>query len=157
MINNPNFSLDLGHPWRQLETGDPEQYNFHDDDRDILIVLSSITHPGIAEDDLDHFAELFAGMRLRAEADAASIFDSPVTFYEPIIVRQPWGRALAYYGHDATGRQFGYSGSITRNCTINLYMQSNTLSERELFEAMDEVFSKIEFDRTPLDTAPHIH
>ena len=151
MIEDPNFSLILGPPWRRIESVDPLQYSFTDDDRGILIVISAVTHKGVRAGGLDRLVDLIAELKMRAEVDAARIFGNPASFCEPIIVPQPWGRAVAYYGNDAAGRQFGYSGAITRDRTINLYMLSRNLPERSLFETMDDVFSRILFDRTPLE------
>ena len=52
----------------------------------------------------------------------------------------------------STINQFGYAGMVTPRCAISLYMSSERLSEHELMAVMDEVGSKIEFDRTPLET-----
>jgi hypothetical protein len=155
VIEDANFSLDLGQCWQRIDPAGAERYGFRSDGRDIQIVVSSVTHAAGMPDDLEDFAALLAELKQRAEIDTARILGHPTTVYEPIIAAQPWGRAVVYYGHDAAGRQFGYSGAITRRCTINLYMLSEGLSERELFEAMDDVFSRIRFDRTPLPGPAH--
>ncbi len=149
MIENPNFSIDLGPPWQEVANDDPEQYNFRDHQRDIVITMSAIAID-VAPAAIDQFASILVESRLRAECDAARAFAHATTIYEPIVVPLPWGRAVAYYGHDDTGREFSYSGLITPRSVINLYMSTGRLSERELMEAMDEVGSLIEFDRTPL-------
>lgn len=153
MIHDPAFSLDLGSPWQAVPGDDPEQYSFVDTARDIGITLSALPID-ITADAIDQFAGALVESRLRAEADAATAFDHRMTIYEPIIVPRAWGCAVAYYGHDDSGRQFSYSGMVTRSAIISLYMSTGRLSERELMEAMDEVGSRIEFDRTPLEP-PH--
>ena len=89
-------------------------------------------------------------MRLQAEDETAKRHSPPATIYEPIVVPRPWGRALAYYGHDASGRQFSYSGTVIAKGVIGIYMTSPTLAERALMAAMDEVYARLQFDRTPL-------
>jgi hypothetical protein len=150
VIVNPNFSLDLGRPWQEVSGDDPEQYNFRDPDRDTVITLSAIALD-IAADRMDELANMLVELRLKAEGEAAQAFDHRATIYEPIVVPRPWGRAVAYYGHDDRDRQFSYSGMITQRSVISLYMSTGRLSERELMEAMDDVGSRIAFDRTPLD------
>lgn len=154
MIETPNFSLDLEPPWQEVPGEDPEHYNFRDDTRDLLVTVSAMALH-IAPDAVAQFASLLVDTRFQAEVDAGRALDRRATVYEPIIVPQPWGNAVAYYGHDVTGRQFSFSGSVTPRCAISLYGSSDKLSERGLLAAMDEVASRIAFDRRPLDAAFH--
>lgn len=149
MIQHAIFSLDLDPRWQAIANDDPDQFNFRDDIRGIYITLSAIDVP-LDGHQIEDFTQHLVEARLRAEDEAAAHFSHATTIYEPIIVPRPWGRAVAYYGHDATGRQFSYSGAVTAHGAINLYLTSPTLTERELMTAMDEVNSRIEFDRTPL-------
>lgn len=149
MIEDPNFTLTLGGGWQELRSDDPEQYNFRDLEREISATLSSM--PLNADPaTLGEFAHILTGMRIHAEADAGQVFGHVATIYEPIVVPQAWGQAVAYYGHDDSGRQFSFSGIVTPGAMISLHMSSNRLNEAQLAEAMDEVLTRIEFDRTPL-------
>lgn len=152
MISDPNFSLRLEACWRETPSDDPEQYTFRDDARAIDLTLSAMTL-AVAAGAIDEFARVLVDTRLRAEGDSARVFDHRATIYEPIVVPRPWGRAVAYYGHDDSGRQFSYSGIVTRHGVISLYMSTSALGERALMEVMDEVCSRVEFDRTPLAVA----
>lgn len=149
MIDDPNFSLDPGPAWHQVANDDAGQYNLRDDARDIDVTLSAIAI-AIAPDTIDQLASVLIDSRLHGESDAARAFDRPATIYEPIVVPRPWGRAVAYYGHDESGRQFSFSGIVTPRTVISLYMSSGRLTERELMEAMDAMGSAIVFDRTPM-------
>ena len=173
MIEDRNFSLDLGTPWERLPGDATQRYNFRDLPRGIVATLSAMPLE-LKPESIETMASKLVEFRLQAEADASATFDRRITVYEPIVVPRPWGSAIAYYGHDDakaeagdaatmdTGtrgaafgsgqRQFSYSGLVTRRCVINLYMSSGKLSERELMEAMDEVGSRIVFDRTPLES-----
>lgn len=149
MIQTPNFTLELGLPWQASAGQDPEHYAFRDETRDVVVVVS-VMSLHIAPEAIAQFASLLVDTRFQAEVDAGRAPDRRATVYEPIVAPQPWGSAVAYYGHDVTGRQFSFSGSVTPRCAISLYGSSDKLSERGLLQAMDEVASKITFDRTPL-------
>lgn len=153
MIEDPNFSLHLESPWVRVPGEEEELYNFRDDERDIVITISALPLE-IGTAAIDAVADKLVQFRLNAEAEAAHALDRRLTVYEPIVVPRPWGRAIAYYGHDNSGRQFSFSGILTVRTAISLYMSSAKLSERALMEAMDEVGSRIVFDRTPLGEPP---
>jgi hypothetical protein len=149
MIEASHFSLDPGIHWLELSTDDPDAYSLIDENREISATLSSLAlraDPAALED----FAHIFADMRVQAEADAGRMFGRIATIYEPIVAPQPWGQALAYYGHDDSGRQFSFSGIVRPGSVISLHMSSTRLGEAKLAMAMDEVLTRIAFDRTPL-------
>lgn len=149
MIQHPLFSLDLDLRWQPIANDDHDQFTFRDEVRGITVTLYTFTIP-LDEESIGQFTSQLVNSRLRAEDDAAFAQAKPATIYEPIIVPRPWGRAVAYYGHDEGGRQFNYSGTITAAGAIGLHMSSSTLTERELMAAMDEIHSRLEFDRTPV-------
>lgn len=149
MIHDPNFTLELQPPWESVPSEDPEQYNLRDAEKGIVVTLSAMAQL-IAPDWIEWVTDQFVKLRLNAETDAARAFGRTFTIYEPIIAPFPWGRAVTYYGHDDTGRQFSFSGMITCRTIISLYMSSELLTEAKLMQAMDEVWSRIEFDRSPL-------
>lgn len=149
MIQHAVFSLDLDPRWQAIANDDPDQFNFHDDVRSVSAnIYYSIA--SLDTESIDIFTRHLVELRLQAEDETAKPHSLPATIYEPIVVPRPWGRALAYYGHDASGRQFSYSGTVTAKGAIGIYMTSSTLTERALMAAMDEVYSRLQFDRTPL-------
>ena len=149
MIQHVLFSIDLDLRWQPTANNDPDQFNFRDDLRGIDLTLSALLIP-LDEKSIEQFTRHLMEKRFRTEEEAAQNLSQVATIYEPIIVPRPWGRAVAYYGHNENGRQFSYSGTITAKGAISLYMASSTLTERDLMAAMDEVNSRLEFDRTPL-------
>lgn len=149
MIEDPNFSLTLDAGWLETPGSDADHYAFHDPARGVAATLSALALDA-DPDALANFAEVFAEMRMQAEADAARALGHLATIYEPIVAPQSWGQAIAWYGHDDSGRQFSFSGIVTPSRVISLYMSSSRLSEAQLAVAMDEVLTRIEFDRTPL-------
>jgi hypothetical protein len=152
-IVDSNFTLQLEAPWVRLPNDDPEQYNFRDSDRDIDITLSAM---GLRAkpDEVELVASKMIEIRLKAEGQMAGELGIKLTIAEPVNIARPWGRAIAYYGSDNNGRQFSYSGIVTRNTVINLYMSTKKLTETELMSAMNEVGSNIQFDRTAISGAP---
>lgn len=144
MINDPNFSLELGQCWQKAPSSESDVYNFRDERRDVVATLGSVTLASESEG-LERLARALVELRLHAEAEGGRAFGRSSTIYEPIVAPQPWGQAVAYYGHDDTGRQFSFSGIVTTASVITLYMSSSRLSEVELAEAMDEVLSRIAF------------
>jgi hypothetical protein len=147
-VADPSFTLELAAPWVRLPNDDPEQYNFRDSDRDIDITLSAMSI-GAKPDEVELIASKMVEIRLKAEGQMAEEYGIRLTIAEPINIVRPWGRAIAYYGSDNNGRQFSYSGMVTRRTVINLYMSTNKLTEKELMSVMNEVGSSIQFDRTP--------
>lgn len=156
MIDDPNFSLELESTWQRLYPDDCRQYTFYDDLRDITVILSAGSQE-IAPQDLDYFAGLLVDLQLQSETMAATVLGQAATIYEPVVVPRPWGRAVAYYGHDAAGRQFNFSAIMTCRCKITVYMWSNSRTEAELLEAMDDVASRLVFDRTPIEPGLRYH
>lgn len=149
MIADPNFSLDLESHWVELPGGDPARYGFRDEVRDLTIAITSIAAQ-TAPTDMDAVAALFADEQIDAERQRARTMRTQTTIYEPIIAAQTWGRAIVGYGHDDTGRQFSFAGSLTASCIISVNGWSGILSEQQMFEVMDEVLARIVFDHTAL-------
>lgn len=153
MIDDPDFTLDLDQAWEKVPDDDPRLYKFLETERGIIIVIRAMS-VAVSSDRMDEMAHLLLELRVTGERERAAAAGLDPIIYESIVVPQAWGRAAAFYGHDETGRQFSFSGFVTRRGLIGVYASSDRLSERELFEALDEVISRIEFDRTPLESPP---
>jgi hypothetical protein len=156
MIIDPDFTLDLGHSWERVPDDDPRLYKFLESSSGMIVVIRATT-VDVPPHQMDDMANLLLDLRISGERERAAAAGLNPIIYEPIVVPQPWGRATAFYGHDEAGRQFGFSSFVTGTCMISLYGSSSKLSQQELLEMMDEVLAKIEFDRTPLDTALFLH
>ena len=151
MIQHPLFSFDFDPRWQMLSGDGSHAFSFHDIERSLSIALDAC----IAELDtasIEHFTKALIESRLLQENAIAAALGRPATIYEPIVIPYPWGRAIAYYGHDDAGRQFSFSGNVTGHGAISLTLTSGSLSEHELLAAMDELNRRIQFDRTLL---PH--
>lgn len=155
-LKDPNFTLELPSRWEQIPNEDPEQYNFRDAGRDVAATLSAMDFE-IDPADIDLVAENLANIRVESEADAARRFNRPATINEPVVIPQPSGRYVAYYGSDHTSRQFNFAGFVTPRTIISLYISSDTLSQDELLEVMHEINGRLDFDCTPIshDRRPH--
>lgn len=150
MIADPNLILSLGDGWQPMPSDDPDLHAFHDAARDVVATLSSLALDADPAA-LEQIARTLVESRLQGEADTARACGHHATIYEPIVAPQPWGQAVAYYGHDETGRQFGFSGIVTPARAITLYMSSPRLTEMELARVMDEASACIAFDHTPIE------
>jgi len=150
VIDDPDFSLALEATWQRLYPDDRRQYTWHDDQKDLTLILSAGSHD-ISFGQIDQASRLVLDLLLHSETTIATVLGRTATIYEPVIVPRPWGRAIAYYGHDGAGRQFGHSAILTCRCRISAGLWSSRRSEAELLAAMDDIASRIVFDRTPLD------
>lgn len=130
-----------------------DNFTFHDPDRSISIALQ-ICAANLDEASIEDFTKALVESRLLQENAVATTLGRSATIYEPIVVPYPWGRAVAWYGHDDTGRQFSFSGTVTAHGAICLTLTSQTLSERELLAAMDDVNLRIQFERPVLAHHP---
>ncbi len=153
MIDDPDFTLELGPSWEEIPDEDPRLHKFFEAERRITLVVRAMD-VDIPPDRLDDVADILLQLRVTGEREHAAAAGLDPVIFEPIVVPQVWGRAAAFYGHDETGRQFSFSGFVTCRFMIGVYGSSDRLSERELLAALDEVLSAIEFDRTPL---PELH
>jgi hypothetical protein len=149
MIEDRSFSLALDEGWRPRPSDDPDTHILVDARRDVTIRLSA-TAQDIQPGDLDRLAWRLVDLEIEKEISATQVLGHAATIYEPIVMPRPWGRAIAYHGHDASGRRFGFSGAMTCRCTIRLALWTTTLSESGLLAVMDEVASKIVFDAAPM-------
>jgi len=153
VIQHPLFSFDFDLRWQILSVDNTNNFNFYDSDRAISITLDAC----IAELDtssIEHFTQALIESRVQKETAAAASRHRPATIYEPIVVSYPWGRAIAYYGHDDKDRQFSFSGTVTGHGAICLSLSSHALSERELLASMEDINLRLQFNRTTL--AAHI-
>jgi hypothetical protein len=156
VIDDPNFSLELDDSWARVPIDDPQLHGFVNKARTIGIVVSG-TSVDVAPEQMDQAARMLIDMRIKGEHERASAAGTRALIYEPIVVPRPWGRAAVFYGHDDKGRQFSFSAWVTRHCTISLYGSSDSLSQSELFDALDAIAEKIEFDRPALDADMPLH
>ncbi len=143
-VTAPGYSLVLSEDWREIPSSDPEQKTFESRSRDVQLVISSMD-VSVERPDPEVAAQRLVEFRLDGERQAAERFDLKMTIAEPIIVPQPWGQAVAYYGHDDTGRTFSYSGAVTPEQILSMYIESNTLSNDELSVVFQEIFNGLTF------------
>lgn len=151
-IKDPLYSLELSGDWTELPSSDPEQHTVRSQAADVTIVMSSMSLD-VPPDQTDLLARKMIEFRLKGEEQAAREHGVQMTIAEPIVVERPWGHAIAYYGSDSKGRQFNFSGMITRKGVISLYADSKSKDEKELSAAVQPIFGKVEFDRTPVAPA----
>jgi len=145
-IVDPHYTLSLSGDWTEEPSTDSEQHTLVSETRAVHVVTSAM---GIKarRSQTKMIADNLVKLRLRAEAKAAQIRNLKLVIVEPIVVRQPWGHAVAYYGSDDRGRQFNYSGSVTPTAVISIYGECWT-TEKKLGAIMKELIDGFEFAKS---------
>lgn len=146
-VNKPRFSLSLGGDWRELPSPDPELTMFNSEQHRANLVISAMGLTA-ALADTGRIAEKLVNLRMDSEKQVAAETGVNMTIARPRIERQSWGHAIAYYGADANGRLFNFSGMVTPKQSIGVYVESNKLSEEVLRELLEQVLAKLQFDLT---------
>jgi hypothetical protein len=146
-VNKQRFSLSLGGDWQELQSPDPEVTMFNSEQHRANLVVSAMgVNATLA--DTGRIAEKLVNLRMDAEKQIAVNTGVDMTIARPRLVQQSWGHAIAYYGVDANGRMFNFSGMVTPKQSISVYVESNKLSEELLRELLEQVLTKLKFDLT---------
>jgi hypothetical protein len=146
-VNKARFSLSLGGDWEEVQSGDPEVTRFSSRQHAANLVVSTLgLNAKLGE--TGRIAEKLADLRMEAEKQVAAETGVDMAIGRPKIVQQPWGHAIAYYGADANGRMFNFSGMVTPKQSISVYVESNKLSEEVVRELLEQVLAKLKFDLT---------
>ena len=146
-VNKQRFSLSLGGDWEETPSGDPEVTRFSSRQHAANLVVSTLAlNAKLA--DTGRIAQTLADLRMDSEKQIAAETGIDMVIGRPKIVQQPWGHAIAYYGADANGRMFNFSGMVTPKLSISVYAESNKLSEDVLRELLEQVLAKLKFDLT---------
>jgi len=144
-VTKERFSLALGGDWQELESPDAEVTLFNSQKHGANLVISALGLKATMAD-TGRIADQLMTMRMESEKQVAAATGVNMTIAKPMIVKQPWGHATAYYGVDANGRQFNFSGMVMPKQSISVYAESTKLSESVLRDLLDEVLSKLKFD-----------
>lgn len=144
-VTKQRFSLALGGDWREIDSPDPEITMFSSQNHRANIVISAMGLTATMAD-TGRIAERLINLRMDSEKQVAAETGINMTIAKPKIVQQPWGHATAYYGVDANGRMFNFSGMVTPKQSIGVYVESDKLSEPVLRELLDQVLIKLKFD-----------
>ncbi|MBI3439106.1 MAG: hypothetical protein HY054_10760 [Proteobacteria bacterium] len=144
-VNKQRFSLSLGGDWEETASSDPEITRFSSRQHAANLVISTLAlNAKLA--DTGRIAEKLSELRMDSETQVAAETGIDVTIARPKIVQQPWGHAIAYYGADANGRRFNFSGLVTPKQSISVYAESSKLGEEVLRELLEQVLAKLKFD-----------
>jgi hypothetical protein len=144
-VTKPRFSLSLGGDWQELESPDPEVTMLYSGHHAANLVISAMGLNATLAD-TGRIAEQLTNLRMESEKQVAAQTGINMTIARPRIVQQPWGHATAYYGVDANGRMFNFSGMVTPKQSIGVYAESRRLSEEVLRELLEQVVLKLKFD-----------
>jgi hypothetical protein len=146
-VEKPRFSLSLGGDWRELQSSDANVTIFNSQQHRTNLVISAMGLDATLAD-TGRIAEKLVELRMESEKQVAAETGINMTIARPRLVQQPWGHAIAYYGADARGRRFNFSGMVTPKQSIGVYVESNKLSEEVLRELLEQVLAKLQFDLT---------
>jgi hypothetical protein len=146
-VTKQRFSLSLGGDWRELASPDPDVTMFNSEQHRANLVISAMgLNAALA--DTGRIAEKLVDLRMDSERQVAAETGVNMTIARPRIEQRPWGHAISYYGADANGRMFNFSGMVTPKQSIGVYVESNKLSEEVLRELLEQVLAKLKFDLT---------
>jgi hypothetical protein len=145
-VETPLYRLTLGGDWIEQPSSRGAQKIFTSSRHaTTLSVLSQELTDATSKNTVEA-ARMLLAMRLDAENKIAEANNNPIKIAEPMLVAQPWGASVAYYGADSQGRQFHYSAAVWPRQILTLFVESNRLTQLQLKEVMAEVLAGVEFN-----------
>jgi hypothetical protein len=144
-VTKPRFSLEMGGDWTEAASPDPEITRFNSQRHQASLVISTMGLTATLAD-TKRIADKLVEIRMEAEKQVAAETGIDMSIAKPIVMERPWGHAIAYYGSDANGRQFNFSGMVMPKQSISVYVESSKLFKEELRELLDQVLEKLKFD-----------
>jgi len=148
-MTTPRYTLKLAEEWGEIKPQDgvdPERRVFRSRARAVTLVVSTQALNAKLED-AERIGREVLKLRLGAENAAAGAAGVQVNLEGPAIALRDWGCGIAYAGFDTAGRRFNYSGMVTHNQVLSVYLDTRTLSAADLADIMSEVLTGLEFDR----------
>lgn len=143
-VQTETYSLRLGDDWVEAPSTDAEQRTFVSQSRGVHLVVSS-SPAAIPAARFEEIARFVVERRIQLEHQIAAELGQQADISEPVVISESWGTSMSYTGAFSGGRQFSYSGSVTRTQVLNLYLESATLSHEQLMEVCLEVASGLDF------------
>lgn len=148
-MSAPRYTLKLADEWGEIkprEGVDPERRVFRSRAKNVTLVVSTQALNAKLED-VERIGREVLRLRLGAEEAAAGAAGVRVNLEGPAVALRDWGCGIAYAGYDTAGRHFNYSGMVTHNQVLGVYLDTRALSPAALAQVMAEVLSSLEFDR----------
>jgi hypothetical protein len=145
-IEAPLYRLTLCGDWTEQPSPARGQKLFLSRKHSANLVVSSQELTDATSKDTVDAAQYVLAMRLDAENRIAEANNNPINIAEPVLMAQPWGASVAYYGSDSRGRQFNYSAAVWPKQILTLFVESNKLTQQQLKAVMADVVSGIEFN-----------
>jgi hypothetical protein len=145
-IETPLFRLTLGGDWEERPSSRGAQKIFTSSRHASTLSIMSQELTDATSSDTVTAAKYLLTMRLDAEKQIAEASQNPIKIAEPMLVAQPWGASVAYYGSDANGRQFHYSAAVWPKQILSLFLETNRLTQLQLKAVMAEVLGGVEFN-----------
>lgn len=143
-MQTETYSLRLNSDWEEAASTDAEQRTFVSRSRGAHLVVSSMP-ASIPAERFEEIARFVVERRIELERQIAAERGEVTNIAGPIVISESWGTSMSYSGASSGGRQFSYSGSVTRTQVLNLYLESETLSYEQLMDVSMEVASGLDF------------
>ncbi len=143
-VQTATYSLRLSDDWAEAPSNDDEQRTFVSRSRDVRLVVSSMP-AAIPADRFEEIARFVVDRRIELERQFADERGQRVSIAGPVVISEAWGTSMSYTGAYSGGRQFSYSGSVTRTQVFNLYLESETLSHQQIIAVSAEVAAGLDF------------
>jgi len=146
-IETPLYRLTLGGDWEERPSGGGAAQKVFTSSRhaSTLSVMSQELTDSTSKNTVEA-ARMLLTIRLDAENRVAEANGNPIKIAEPMLIAQPWGASVAYYGSDSNGRQFHYSAAVWPKQILTLFVESNRLTQLQLKAVMAEVLGGVEFN-----------
>ncbi len=143
-IETPAFTLKLPGDWKPQTTSDPDEHSYYSEAMDVRLATSFVVLDTLPTD-TESVANRLKEVARDSEHWAAKHMNLDLTMAEPTVTQLPWGHRVAYFGHDNSHRQFRYVGLVLDRKAINVYVQSQSRSERELEAIVDRLLDGLAF------------
>ncbi len=144
-LKHQEFLFTLPAGWKQVQSDDPERWNFESTEKRTSIVLSIVPKLNIPQARLVEVAKKFASIRKDAEQKARP--GQRIVFGDEWAELKPSGDVaeIAYAAYDETGMVFRFFGFVTQAKILSFWVatggRDNELSKR----AFDEAFKGLKF------------
>ncbi|MFT3726498.1 MAG: hypothetical protein QM759_01540 [Terricaulis sp.] len=146
IIETPLYRLTLQGDWEERSSPGGGQKVFTSSRHATTLSVMSQELTDATSANTVEAARMLLTMRLDAENKIAEANQNPIRIAEPMLVAQPWGATIAYYGADSNGRQFHYSAAVWPKQILATFVESNRLTQHQLKEVMAEVLGGVEFN-----------
>jgi hypothetical protein len=137
------YTLSFSDDWVEAPS-DGTQRTFNSRSRDVQLIVSSM-RAATPPERFEQIAHFVVERRVELERELAAEMGQRAEIVGPVVISEDWGASMSYSGSFSGGRQFSYSGAVTRSGVLNLYVESTTLTHEQLILVFGEVTAGLDF------------